>query len=134
MELVLDFFQFALVFPRIHIWLKALFLPGRVEMESAHSPHHFTPLSNKLPWGKIFRASRLQVTQLYHPKKQTADKFHRRMGELFSGHWWVGWKAKVDLDHSDTQTLRRSRASSPADFMEKGKDHSDRGSLGGPLR
>lgn len=46
-----------------------------------------------------------------------------RMEELFSGHWWMGWKAKVDLDASDTQTLRRSRASSPADFMERGVDH-----------
>lgn len=45
-----------------------------------------------------------------------------RMEELFSGHWWMGWKAKVDLDSSDTQTLRRSRASSTADFMERGKD------------
>lgn len=47
-----------------------------------------------------------------------------RMEELFSGYWWMGWKAKVDVDSSDTQTLRRSRASSPADFMERGKDHS----------
>lgn len=46
-----------------------------------------------------------------------------RMEELFSGYWWMGWKAKVDIDASDTQTLRRSRASSPADFMERGKDH-----------
>ncbi|KUI73071.1 Quinate permease [Cytospora mali] len=45
-----------------------------------------------------------------------------RMEELFAGHWWMGWKARVDLDSSDTQTLRRSRASSTADFMDRGKD------------
>lgn len=42
-----------------------------------------------------------------------------RMEELFAGPWWAGWKARVDLDASDTQTLRRSRASSTADFMER---------------
>lgn len=56
-----------------------------------------------------------------------------RMEDLFSGHLWVGYKAKVDGE-SDTQTLRRSRASSPADLMEKGKEHSDGGSPGGILR
>ncbi|KAG8168940.1 hypothetical protein KVR01_001689 [Diaporthe batatas] len=55
-----------------------------------------------------------------------------RMEELFAGHWWMGWKAKVDLDSSDTQTLRRSRASSPVD-MERGKE-GEAGSPGGPLR
>ncbi|KAJ0109142.1 hypothetical protein N8I77_001828 [Diaporthe amygdali] len=56
-----------------------------------------------------------------------------RMEELFAGHWWMGWKAKVDLESSDTQTLRRSRASSPVDVMERGKE-GEAGSPGGPLR
>ncbi|ROV96069.1 hypothetical protein VPNG_09144 [Cytospora leucostoma] len=51
-----------------------------------------------------------------------------RMEELFAGHWWMGWKARVDLDSSDTQTLRRSRASSTADFMDRGKDTDGRAS------
>lgn len=82
----------------------------------------------------VFCAVGLVLLGLWAPETKGVPM--ERMDELFSGYWWVGWKAKVDLDSSDTQTLRRSRASSPADFMERGngKEHSDGGSVGGPLR
>ncbi|KAF3760438.1 putative MFS quinate transporter [Cryphonectria parasitica EP155] len=57
-----------------------------------------------------------------------------RMEELFSGHWWLGWKAKVDVESSETQTLRRSRASSPAGIIERAYDYSERSSVAGPFQ
>lgn len=78
-----------------------------------------------------FCAVGLVVLGLWAPETKGVPM--ERMDELFAGHWWSGWKAKVDLDSSDTQTLRRSRASSPADFAERAsaKDHhADRGSVG----
>lgn len=80
----------------------------------------------------VFCAIGLVVLGLCAPETKGVPM--ERMGELFAGHLWMGWKAKVDVDSSDTQTLRRSRASSPVDLMEKGKAHSDGGSLGGPLQ
>lgn len=79
----------------------------------------------------IFCAIGLVLLGLWAPETNGVPM--ERMDELFSGFWWVGWKAKVDLESSETQTLRRSRASS---LVERGtgKEHSDRGSLGGPLR
>ncbi|CAN8105713.1 unnamed protein product [Discula destructiva] len=79
-----------------------------------------------------FCAVGLVVLGLWAPETNGVPM--ERMGELFSGRWWNGWRAKVDWEHSDTQTLRRSQASSPADFMERNKEYSDRGSPGGTLR
>lgn len=69
----------------------------------------------------VFCAIGLVLLGLWAPETNGVPM--ERMDELFSGHWWLGWKAKVDLDSSDTQTLRRSRASSRADVIERGKEH-----------
>lgn len=84
-----------------------------------------------------FCAAGLVLLGLWAPETKGVPM--ERMDELFAGYWWGGWKAKVDLDASDTQTLRRSRASSPGDFVERGhggKEHlqPDGGSGGSPLR
>lgn len=100
------FFQFAVVrvtpnmFVNLHIWGTYCFYAG-------------------------ICAIGLVVLGLWAPETKGVPM--ERMEELFSGYWWMGWKAKVDLDASDTQTLRRSRASSPVDFMERGKDHNHSG-------
>lgn len=74
-----------------------------------------------------FSFAGLVVLGLWAPETKGVPM--ERMEELFSGPWWLGWKARVDTDASDTQTLRRSRASSPSGLVERGVDHSDKSSV-----
>lgn len=80
----------------------------------------------------VFSFAGLVVLGLWAPETKGVPM--ERMEELFSGHWWLGWKARAEVDSSDTQTLRRSRASSPGGLVERVQDHSDQGSLAGTFR
>ena len=42
-----------------------------------------------------------------------------RMDELFSGHWWMGWKAKVDLSTVDPVILQKDDALGGRDATAK---------------